>query len=121
MPPPARIKFLAYVWRNKSAEGFDPFDKTSDFNRCEVEVKDNSATLYTVVNGVKSKVSTTGSEIKWNDKNELKYQLKDINDEVVYLTVTINGERLFSEVALDRVAYGKYMGFYNPKMNIRVY
>ena len=104
------------------APGYYEFEYGSTdgkYNRCEVVFEDEKATFYKVSEGVRTAIDSVSTGIKWNEKNNLDYEIKEINNNT-HFKVTLNGKLIFSEV-IEKCSYGRYMGIYSPDMAVKVY
>lgn len=102
-----------------SPQSFDYGNSSSAYNRCEIEFKGKEAKFYKVVGGKRILIDTSESNIKWNEKNDFVYEIKEINENTHFI-IKMNGRLIFSEV-IQKCSYGGYIGFYTPYMNIRIY
>lgn len=87
--------------------------------RCEIDFDNNGATFYKVVNGKRTRLDQNKQTgIKYNEKNKLEYTVENINNNA-YFKVYLNGKLIFSTVA-EKITFGKYFGFINRFMNIKI-
>ncbi len=116
--PNTNKAFTMILGANK-AEDFDYGNKNAEYNHCVVEFANDTANFYKVSEGVKTLIDSVYSGIKWNDVNELEYEIKEINDNT-HFRIYLNGKAILSEV-IQKHSYGRYIGFHTPKTNITVY
>ena len=110
--------FTLILGANSSNE-FEYGSTDGRYNRCEVVFEDEKATFYKVSEGVRTAIDSVTTGIKWNEKNNLDYEIKEINNNT-HFKVTLNGKLIFSEV-IEKCSYGRYMGIYSPDMAVKVY
>lgn len=110
--------FTMILGANK-AEDFDYGHKNAEYNHCAVEFTNDTAKFYKVSGGVKTLIDSVYSGIKWNEKNELEYEIKEINDNT-HFRIYLNGKAILSEV-IQKHSYGRYIGFHTPKTNLTIY
>ncbi|MDY3928072.1 MAG: hypothetical protein SOZ34_01775 [Clostridia bacterium] len=102
-----------------SNKGFEYASKRADYDRIEAEFSNSTVKIYKVTSGERTAVTAvSGTGLLWNQKNTLSYKLTDEGNDT-RLTIELNGKTLCSETVSG--IYGRYMGFYIPYMNVKVY
>lgn len=112
-------KSFSMILGANMSENFDYGNIDAVYNHVCIEFKDDEATLYKVTEGTRTVIDTAKTGIKWNEKNSLTYEIKNINNNSHFI-VKLNGRLIFSEV-IKKCSFGRFMGFYNPDAVIHVY
>lgn len=111
------INNLSVILGAQDYEEFDIKDRSAKCNRYQIDFENQTAKLYYVNQGTKTLIKVTDANLNYNSQNTLSCQFSTIGLNT-NIKVSINGAEIFNEIGALNLGY--YMGFYSPKMNIKI-